>query len=73
MFTEQYLLDDDQPTKDILFLLDEVPCNSDNGSFKLAWGKSSGDWRGLNSNGVHMMIALRPFFTWTFSIAMYSV
>ena len=49
MFTEQYLLDDDQSPKDIFFLLDEVPCNSDNGSFKLAWGKSSGDWRGLNS------------------------
>lgn len=60
MFTEQYLLDDDQQPKDIFFLLDEVPCNSDNGSFKLAWGKSSGDWRGLNSNGVHLMMALRP-------------
>lgn len=55
---------DDQPQKDIFLLLDEVPCNSDNGidicSSKLAWGKSSGDWRGLNSNGVHLMMALTP-------------
>ena len=51
---------DDQPPKDIFLLLDEVPCNSDNAISKLAWGKSSGDWRGLNSNGVHLMMALRP-------------
>ena len=38
MFTEQYLLDDDQSPKDIFFLLDEVPCNSDNGSFNWLGG-----------------------------------
>ena len=55
-----YLLADSHTSKDVFLFLDEVPCNSNKCGLKLAWGKSSGDWRGLNSNGVNLMLALRP-------------
>ena len=41
--------------------MDEVPCNSDFGHPNFLWGRSSsGDWKGLNSNGVNLMMALKP-------------
>ena len=47
-------------SKNVFLLLDEVPCNSNKCGFKLAWGKSSGDWREINSDGINLMMALRP-------------
>ena len=47
-------------SQDVFLLLDEVPCNSDSGSFNSCFGKPSGNWTGLRSNGVNLMIALKP-------------
>ena len=44
---------------DIFLILDEVPCNSDSVP-KFVWGGPSGDWRGLKTNGVNVMMALTP-------------
>ena len=44
----------------IFLLLDEVPCNSDPGFGSIFWGSSSGDWKGLKTNGVNLMMALKP-------------
>ena len=40
-------------------MLDEVPCNSD-AADNWIFGKPSGNWTGLKSNGVNLMIALKP-------------
>ena len=44
----------------MFLLLDEVPCNSNKFGFNLVWGKSSGDWREIKTNGINLMMALRP-------------
>ena len=44
----------------MFLLLDEVPCNSDSGSVNFCFGERSGNWTGLRSNGVNLMIALKP-------------
>ena len=45
--------------QDIFLILDEVPCNSDSVP-KFFWGGPSGDWRGLKTNEVNVMMALTP-------------
>ena len=45
--------------QDIFLILDEVPCNSDSVP-KFFWGGPSGDWRGLKTNEINLMMALTP-------------
>ena len=59
IFSEQLVPNEDQTSQDI-FLLDEVPCNSDPGFVNIYYGRSSGDWRGLKTNGVNLMMVLKP-------------
>ena len=41
-------------------MLDEVPCNSDPGFECAFYGKPSGDWKGIKTNGVNLMMGLQP-------------
>ena len=41
-------------------MLDEIPSNSDPGFFNFFYGKSSGNWRSLKTNGVNLMMVLKP-------------
>ena len=41
-------------------ILDEVPCIINPRSINYFWGKSSGDWRGIKSNKINLMMALKP-------------
>ena len=44
---------------DVFLILDEVPCNSDSVP-KFVWGGPTGNWRGLKTNGINVMMALTP-------------
>ena len=41
-------------------MLDEVPSNSDPETLNSLWGTPSGDWTGLNLDGINFMMALKP-------------
>ena len=41
-------------------MLDEVPSNSDPETLNSLWGTPSGDWTGLNWDGINFMMALKP-------------
>ena len=58
--SEQLVPIEDQTSQDIFLLVDEVPCNSDPGFGNIFWGSSSGDWKGLKTNGVNLIMALKP-------------
>ena len=53
-----WIIFSEQTTKDIFLLLDEVPCNSDPGFECVFHGKPSGDWKGIKTNGVNLMMGL---------------
>ena len=59
MISDYYMQPGGQHHPDIFLILDEVPCNSDSVP-KFVWGGPSGDWRGLKTNGVNVMMALTP-------------
>ena len=71
IFSEQFVPNEDQTSQDIFLLLDEVPCNSDPGFEHVFYGRPSGDWKGLKTNGVNLMMVLKPIensvFKGTFS------
>jgi hypothetical protein len=50
----------DSQYQDLFLLLDEVPSNSDPESLNILWGKPSGDWTGLNLDGINFIMALKP-------------
>ena len=56
IFSEQFVPIETQ----IFLLLDEVPCNSDPGYPNVLYGRPSGDWKGLKTNGVNLMMVLKP-------------
>ena len=60
IFSEQSVPIEDQTSQDIFLLLDEVPCNSDPGISSLLYGRPSGNWKGLKTNGVNLMMVLKP-------------
>ena len=60
IFSEQLVPIEEQTTQDIFLLLDEVPCNSDPGFDNICYGRPSGDWKGLKTNGVNLIMALKP-------------
>ena len=60
IFSEQLNPNEDQTSQDIFLLLDEVPCNSDPGFGNIYYGRSSGDWTSLKTNGVNLMMVLKP-------------
>ena len=60
IFSEQIVPNGDQTLQDIFLLLDEVPCNSDPGFDKMLFGRPSGDWKSLKTNGVNLMMVLKP-------------
>ena len=47
-------------TQDIFLILDEVPCNINSKKIIYLWGDTSGDWRNMQSIGVHLMVAFKP-------------
>ena len=46
--------------KDVFLLLDEVPCNIDSKHQNPFFGRPCGDWRSLKTNGINLMMALKP-------------
>ena len=60
VFSEQLVPNDYQTSQDIFLLLDEVPCNSDPGFDNMFFGRPSGDWKSLKTNGVNLMMVLKP-------------
>ena len=60
-FSEQLVTAEDHISQDVFLLLDEVPCNSDPGFTHVFYGAPSGDWKDLKTNGVNLMMALKPF------------
>ena len=59
-FSDQLVPIEDQTSQDIFLLVDEVPCNSDPGISSLLYGRPSGNWKGLKTNGVKLMMVLKP-------------
>ena len=57
-FSEQSVPIEDQTSQDIFLLLDEVPCNGDSGKWYNR--RPSGDWKGLKTYGVNLMMVLKP-------------
>ena len=66
IFSENLVQIEDQNSQDIFLLLDEVPCNSDPEFQNMVYGRPSGDWRSLKTNGVHLMMALKPIINSSF-------
>ena len=60
IFSENLVQIEDQNSQDIFLLLDEVPCNSDPGFDNIFHGRPSGDWKSLKTNGVNLMMVLKP-------------
>ena len=60
IFSDQLDPIENQTSQDIFLLLDEVPCNSDPGFANIFYGRSSGDWKDLKTNGVNLMMVLKP-------------
>ena len=60
-FSEQLVPIDDQTPQNIFLLLDEVPCNIDPGFGNVFYGRTSGDWKSLETNGINLMMVLKPF------------
>ena len=59
-FPDSMVTTENQQNRDIFLILDEVPCNIDSKHQNLIFGRPSGDWRGLKTNGIHLMMALKP-------------
>ena len=60
IFSEHLVPIEDQNSQHIFLLLDEVPCNSDPGFDNMFSGRPSGDWKSLKTNGVNLMMVLKP-------------